>query len=355
MANAMKYTTLGNSGLKVSRICVGCMSYGDRRGRFNWVVEEKEALPILEACYNAGFNFYDTANGYSNGVSEEILGKAIKKFNWRRENLVIATKLWSPVGYRNEHENGRWDDALSMSVEERDRNGYLNMYGLSRKHIFDSVTASLKRLDLEYIDLLQIHRFDPNTPIKETMKALHDVVESGKVRYIGASSMWAHQLLEMQYTARMNGWTEFISMQNLHNATYREEEREMVPSLKKFGMGMIPWSPVAMGYLTRPHEEVLKSERGTAMNGTFMGNKWTDADEKINKRVQEIARQRGVSMAIVALAWSLSKPFMTAPIVGMSKKERVDEAVKAINFELSKEEIESIDSVYEPKETIGHR
>lgn len=349
----MKYTTLGQSGLKVSRICVGCMSYGDRRGRLPWVLEEKDALPILEYSYNSGINFYDTANGYSNGVSEEILGKAIKKFNWRRENIVIATKLWSPVGYRKEDENGRWDNALGMSVEERDKKGYLNMYGLSRKHIFDSVNASLKRLDLEYIDLLQIHRFDPNTPIKETMKALHDVVESGKVRYIGASSMWAHQLLEMQYTARMNGWTEFISMQNLHNATYREEEKEMIPSLKKFGMGMIPWSPVAMGYLCRPHDDFIKSDRAESMNGTFLGNKWTDADEKINRKVEEIAKKRGVTMTIVAIAWSLSKPFMTAPIIGMSKKERVDEAIKAVNFELTKEEIESIDSLYEPKKTLG--
>jgi aryl-alcohol dehydrogenase-like predicted oxidoreductase len=353
MTNSMKYTTLGESGLKVSRICVGCMSFGDRRGRFTWCTEEKDALPILQACYDAGINFYDTANGYSNGVSEEILGKAIKKYNWRRENIVIATKLWSPVGYRNVNENGRWDDALTMSVEERDKKGYLNMYGLGRKHIFDSVNASLKRLDLEYIDLLQIHRFDPNTPIKETMKALHDVVESGKVRYIGASSMWAHQLLEMQYTARMNGWTEFISMQNLHNATYREEEKEMIPAIKKFGMGMIPWSPVAMGYLTRPHDNFINSERGTSMNGTFLGNKWTAADEKINRKVEEIAKKRGTSMAVVAIAWSLSKPFMTAPIIGMSKKERVDEAVEAVNFELSKEEIESIDSLYEPKKTLG--
>lgn len=331
------------------------MSFGDRRGRLSWCTEEKDALPILQACYDAGINFYDTANGYSSGVSEEILGKAIKKYDWRRENIVVATKLWAPVGSREVNENGRWDDPLSMSVEERDQKGYLNMYGLSRKHILDSVNASLKRLDLDYIDLLQIHRFDPDTPIKETMKALHDVVESGKVRYIGASSMWAHQLLEMQYTARMNGWTEFISMQNLHNATYREEEREMIPAMKMFGMGMIPWSPVAMGYLTRPHDNFINSERGTSMNGTFLGNEWTTADEKINRKIEEIAKKRGTSMAVVAIAWSLSKPFMTAPIIGMSKKERVLEAVEAVNFELSKEEIESIDSFYEPKKTFGFR
>lgn len=240
--SGMKYTNLGQSGLRVSRICVGCMSYGDRRGRYTWCTEEQEALPILQYCYESGINFFDTANGYSNGVSEEILGKAIKKFNWRRENVVIATKVWAPVGFRN---GDTWDDPLLlMSVDERERKGYINMFGLSRKHIFDSVDASLKRLDQEYIDLLQIHRFDPRTPVKETMEALHDVVKSGKVRYIGASSMLAHELLEMQYTARLHGWTEFISMQNLHNAVYREEEREMVPSLKKFGMGMIPWSPV---------------------------------------------------------------------------------------------------------------
>jgi len=326
------------------------MSFGDRRGRFKWCVEEAEALPILSAAHDAGLNFFDTANGYSNGVSEEILGKAIRTYNWRRENIVIATKVWATVGHRD---NGVFEDPLSMSVEERERNGYLNSFGLSRKHIFDSVDASLKRLGLEYIDLLQIHRFDPRTPIKETMKALHDIVQSGKVRYIGASSMFAHQLLEMQYTARLNGWTEFISMQNLHNATYREEEREMIPSLAKFGMGMIPWSPVAMGYLTRPHDEVLKSERGEHMGGKFLGNEWTEADKQINRKIEEIAKKRGVSMAIVAIAWSLSKEYMTSPIIGMSKIERVEEAVKAVDFELTKEEEKSIDDLYVPKKTMG--
>ncbi|TVY21367.1 putative aryl-alcohol dehydrogenase [Lachnellula arida] len=346
----MQYTTLGSSGLKVSRICVGCMSFGDRRSRFSWCTEEADALPILEASYNAGINFFDTANGYSNGVSEIILGKAIKKYNWRRANIVIATKLWAPVGHI---ENGEFEDPMMMSPEERDNNGYVNAYGLSRKHIFDSVGASLKRLDLEYIDLLQIHRFDPNTPVKETMKALHDIVESGKVRYIGASSMWAHQLLEMQYTARLHGWTEFISMQNLHNATYREEEREMVPALQKFGMGMIPWSPLAMGYLARPHEKIMESERGGSMGGKFLGHAWTAADEKINRKIEEIAKKRGTSMAIVATAWSLSRPFVTAPIIGMSKIERVDEAVRALEFKLSEEEVRSIDEIYVPKNVIG--
>lgn len=220
-----------------------------------------------------------------------------------------------PVGHIKD---GKFEDAYALSIEERDKSGYINAYGLSRKHIFDSVGASLKRLQLDYIDLLQIHHFDPRTPVKETMKALHDIVESGKVRYIGASSMWAHQLLEMQYTARMNGWTEFISMQNFHNATYREEEKEMVPSLQKFGMGMIPLSPVAMGYLTRPHDKAKESERGSSMNGTFIENEYTAIDEKVNK-VEEIAQKRGTSMVVVAIAWSLSKPFMTSPVGKISE------------------------------------
>lgn len=276
---------------------------------------------------------------------------AIKKFNWPRDNLVVATKLYAPVGFRNK--DGTFDDALALSQEEREQKGYINAFGLSRKHIFDSVDKSLARLDIDYIDLLQIHRFDYLTPVKETMKALHDIVQTGKVRYIGASSMFAHQLLEMNYTARMNGWTEFISMQNLHNATYREEEKEMVPSLKKFGMGMIPWSPVAMGFLCRPHKAFNDSERGTALKDGMFGKKWMDVDIKINEKIEEIAKKRGVSMTVVALAWSLSKPFMTSPIVGMSKVERVEEAVQAVNFELSKEEIEEIDGFYEPKTTLG--
>jgi len=326
------------------------MSYGDRRARFKWTTEEAEALPLLQECFNSGLNFFDTANVYSNGVSEEILGKAIKKYDWPRHNIVIATKVWGPVGIRR---SGQWDDALLLSVEERERNGYINAFGLSRKHIFDSVDASLKRLDLDYIDLLQIHRFDPCTPIKETMEALHDVVKSGKVRYIGASSMFAHQLLEMQYVARLNGWTEFISMQNLHNAVYREEEREMVPSLAKFGMGMIPWSPVHMGFLVRPHDKFTETERGESMAGTFLGSPITEADKRINEKIQEIAKKRETSMAIVAIAWSLSKPFMTAPILGMSKVERIKEAVEAVNFELTQEEIESIDDLYVPRDVMG--
>lgn len=246
-----------------------------------------------------------------------------------------------------------FEDALRLSHEERDSKGYVNEYGLSRKHIFDAVDASLKRLGLDYIDLLQIHRFDPNTPVKETMKALHDIVESGKVRYIGASSMYAHQLMEMQYTARLHNYTEFVALQNLHNATYREEEREMIPAMQKFGMGMIPWGPLAMGFLARPHRDNLATERGVNYKGSFLGKESSEEDKKINERIEEIAKERGTSMAIICLAWSLKKPYMTAPIVGLSSLERLEEACKAVEFELTKEEEESIDGLYRPREVMG--
>ncbi|KAJ5628158.1 hypothetical protein N7490_010386 [Penicillium lividum] len=343
----MKYVQLGSSGLRIAPIGVGCMSFGNPEGRFKWSIPEEEALPVLDHCYKSGLNFFDTANAYSNGMSEEILGKAIKKYEWHRESIVIATKLWAPVGRGS-------DQPLAMTEEEKDNSGYVNQYGLSRKHIFDSIDASLKRLDLPYVDLLQIHRFDPKTPVKETMEALHDIVKSGKVRYIGASSMWAHQLLEYQYTARIHGWTEFITMQNLHNATYREEEREMYPACAKFGIAGIPWSPVAMGFLTRPWREFSKTTRGENLGVGPLSQPTTETDKKINEQIEKIAKQHGVSMATVAIAWSLSKPFITAPILGMSKKERVDEAVQAISFVLSPVDVKSIDDLYEPKKVVGH-
>ncbi|KAL4782553.1 Aldo/keto reductase [Aspergillus varians] len=344
----MRYVQLGTSGLRIAPIGVGCMSFGDPEGRYRWSISEDEALPVLNHCYESGLNFFDTANAYSNGLSEEILGKAIKKYNWRRETIVIATKLWAPVGRGLEQ-------PMAMSDDEKDNSGYLNQYGLSRKHIFESIDASLRRLDLPYVDLLQIHRFDPRTPVRETMEALHDVVKSGKVRYIGASSMWTHQFLEYQYTARIHGWTEFISMQNLHNAIYREEEREMYPACAKLGVGSIPWSPVAMGFLTRPWREFSNTTRGEGQGQGFRGQATTEVDKRINEQVEKLAKKHGVSMAIVAIAWSLSRPFITAPILGMSKKERVDEAVAAISFTLSPEELKSIDDLYEPRGVIGHQ
>ncbi|KAF4627186.1 hypothetical protein G7Y89_g10968 [Cudoniella acicularis] len=342
----MKYVQLGNSGLRIAPIGVGCMSYGNPKGRFNWSLSEEDSLPILDHCYKKGLNFFDTANAYSNGASEEILGKAIKKFNWRRENIVIATKLWAPVGRGDEQ-------PMAMSDDEKDSNGYINEYGLSRKHIFEAVDASLKRLDLPYVDLLQIHRFDPRTPPKETMEALNDLVRAGKVRYIGASSMWAHQLLEYLYAARMNGWTEFISMQNLYNAIYREEEREMYPACQKFGIGGIPWSPIAMGFLARPWKEFSETKRGGGQGQGFLGQPITDADKAVNETIEEIAKKRGCSMATVAIAWTLSKPFISAPILGLNKEERVDEAIAATELELSEVEIKAIEKPYVPKNVIA--
>jgi aryl-alcohol dehydrogenase-like predicted oxidoreductase len=323
------------------------MGFGNPEGILNWALPEDEALPILDYCYKSGLNFFDTANSYSNGASEIILGKAIKKYNWRRESLVIATKLWALVGHGSE-------DALSMTDDERDQNGYVNQYGLIRKHILESVDASLKCLDLPYIDLLQIRRFDPRTPPKETMEALHDVVKSVKVRYIGASSMWAHQLLEYQYTAQIHGWTQFISMQNLHNAMYREEEREMYPACQKFGMGGIPWSPIAMGFLARPHSSFSGTKRGSSQGQGFLNQPVTEADKKINDRINVIAQQHKVSMAAIAIAWSLSKPFISVPILGMSKPERIAEAIAATELKLTVEEIKSIDDLYVPKAVFGH-
>ncbi|KAK5071243.1 hypothetical protein LTR64_007747 [Lithohypha guttulata] len=346
MSKLMQYTNLGESGLRVSRVCVGCMSYGFQEGRWKWTIAEDQALPLLNYCYEKNLNFYDTANVYSNGVSEEILGKAIKKYNWRRENVVIATKVYAPVGRGAE-------DAMALSEQERENQGYGNMFGLSRKHIFESVDASLKRLNLDYVDLLQIHRFDYKTPVKETMKALHDIVQTGKVRYIGASSMFAHQFLEYQYTARMNGWTEFISMQNLYNAVFREEEREMYPACQKFSVGGIPWSPVAMGFLTRPVDAFKDTTRGEGLDKGMFGQEWTEGDKKINKRIEEIAKDRGTTMAVVAIAWTLAKPFIHSPIVGLSSEKRVDEAIEAIHFKLSEEEVKSIDDLYTSKKNVG--
>lgn len=342
----MKYVRLGSSGVRIAPIGVGCMSYGNAYGRFDFSIPEEEALPILDHCYQSGLNFFDTANIYSNGNSEEILGNAIKRYQWCRERIVIATKVWGPVGRGLE-------DPLSWTEEKRDSAGYVNQYGLSRKHIFDSVEASLKRLDLAYIDLLQIHRADPHTPAKETMEALHDVVKSGKVRYIGASSMWAHQLLEYQYTARIHGWTEFISMQNLYNAVYREEEREVYPACVKLDIAGIPWSPLAMGFLARPWLQTSLT-RWEHQKAGSMAQSVTEVDKKINERIETIAGKHDVPMATVAIAWCLSKPFITAPIVGLSKKERVDEAIKAIELRLSEEEIHSIDELYTVKPVVGH-
>ncbi|KAJ7660247.1 NADP-dependent oxidoreductase domain-containing protein [Mycena polygramma] len=334
----MTYVRLGTSGLKVSRIILGCMSYGDPKWA-SWVLPEEEAFKHIKAAYDAGINTFDTANGYSNGVSEEVLGRAIKHHNLPRDEIVVMTKVFLPVS-KNVSDN-------LYPGPDLDAKGYANQCGLSRKHIFDSVKHSLRRLGLEYIDVLQCHRFDPNTPIEETMHALHDVVKAGYVRYIGMSSCSAWQFHAMQNYAITNKLTPFISMQNHYNLLYREEEREMFPTLKHFGVGSIPWSAIARGALTRP----LSQQSLRAETDGFSANYYIQSadNQAIVNRVEEIAKERGISMAQVALAWVLSKDGVSAPIVGTTSLEKLADIVGAIHVQLTEEEIKSLEEPYQPK------
>jgi len=294
-----------------------------------------------------GINFYDTANVYSNGLSEVVLGNFIKKYNIPREEIVIATKVFAGVG------------------KEPSQNTFLkpltaqNVSGLSRKHIMHAVEDSLKRLQTDYIDLYQIHRWDDNTPIEETMHALHDLVKAGKVRYIGASSMYAHQFAKAQYYAKMNGLTQFISMQDLYNAMYREEEREMIPVCKEFGCSLIPWSPLHRGTLAKPvkkgDEQKTKREESDMFISWITPQKWKEADDAIITRVQELAEKKGVSMAQVALAWLLSKPYVAAPIVGFSSVAQLQDSVGAIKVKLTADETKYLEEPYLPKPVLGFR
>ncbi|KAG8904824.1 hypothetical protein FRC01_008588, partial [Tulasnella sp. 417] len=338
--SSVPYVRLGKSGLKVSKIIFhrapsiyrGCMSYGhpDWSG---WILGEEEGIKQIKAAYDLGINTFDTANVYSAGLSEVILGKAIKQHNLPRDEIVIMTKVFGTVGRTPADTGVGWND------DDFERNRYTNQRGLSRKHIFESVRHSLDRMQLDYVDVLQCHRFDKDTPIEETMQALHDVVKAGYVRYIGMSSCHAWQFHKMQAYARQHNLTEFISMQNLHNAIYREEEREMVPLLQDMGVGMIPWSPLARGFLCRSIKEEsyrAKTDWFMFVNGDPERDPWL-AD--INERVAEIAQKRGISMAQVALAWSLSKPYVTAPIVGTTSIEKLKDLVAGVHVKLTEEEV----------------
>ncbi|QRV91186.1 aldo/keto reductase family protein [Ceratobasidium sp. AG-Ba] len=340
----MTYVRLGQSGLKVSRIILGLMSYGSAEWQ-PWILGEKEGIEHIKAAYEAGIQTFDTANVYSNGESERILGKAIKELKLPRDGIVVMTKLYATVG----RTPGERYPSSSAAVEA----GYVNQQGLSRKHIFESIKHSLERLQLDYVDVLQCHRFDPDTPIAETMQALHDVVQAGYVRYIGMSSCHAYQFHAMQNYAINNKLTPFISMQNHHNLLYREEEREMIPTLQMFGVGMIPWSPLARGTLTRP----LKSE-ATARSGT---DPWAnylpttrEANATIVGRVEEIAKSRNISMAQVAIAWSLSKEYMTAPIIGTTNLKNLEDIIGSLDVKLTEEEIKKLEEPYAPQPIVGH-
>jgi 1-deoxyxylulose-5-phosphate synthase len=330
----MEYVNLGKTGLKVSRICLGCMSYGVapagplRPGSHAWVLNEEQSQPFFKQALNLGINFFDTANVYSVGSSEELLGRFLKA-NTKREDIVIATKL-----------NGAMRD---------DPNGK----GLSRKEIFFELDESLRRLGTDYVDLYQIHRWDYETPIEETMEALHDVVKAGKVRYIGASSMHAWQFAKALYVADLHRWTRFVSMQNFYNLLYREEEREMMGLCEAEGIGVIPWSPLARGRLTRAWQSETTKRSETDQFSKVIFSKTDEADRKVVDRLGELAERRGVPRATLALAWMLSKPVVTAPIVGATKQNHLDDAVAALTVKLSAEEIAALEEPYVPHPVVG--
>ncbi|KAK8858947.1 hypothetical protein IAR55_003178 [Kwoniella newhampshirensis] len=340
---SMEYVRLGKSGLKVSKIILGCMSYGDPDWQ-DWVLPEKEGIEHIKFAFEAGINTFE----YSAGASEEVLGKAIKAIGCPRESVVILTKVHSPVTQGPKRVRAPAPDKL-------DQSGYVNQHGLSRKHIFDSVQASLKRLQMDYIDVLQCHRFDYDTPIEETMQALHDVVQKGWVRYVGMSSCWAYQFQAMQNYAINNKLTPFISMQNFHNACYREEEREMMPTLEMFGVGCIPWSPLARGFLTRPWkaDPTLRSGSDAVYANRGLANP-DQAKKDVNERIEELAKKKGVSMAQIALAWSLNSKWVTAPIVGTTSLDKLKDLLAAIPIKLTEEEIKYINSPYTPQAVAGH-
>ncbi|CAN9362869.1 unnamed protein product [Alternaria alternata] len=336
----MGYTRLGSSGLKISKVILGAMSYGDPTQGYPWALPSSQALPLLYHAYRRGINTWDTADVYSQGTSELLIARAIKDYAIPRSRLVLLTKLYFGVD-PEVVKSGETDFAMAM----RNNGPMVNRVGLSRKHIFDAVEASVERLGT-YIDVLQIHRLDPETPAEEVMRALNDVVESGKVRYIGASSMAAWQLQMLNNVAEKHGWHRFISMQNYHNLIYREEEREMHPYCDYAGIGLIPWSPLATGILARPWSEMGATKRAQ-LSQDLLAWMYSDADKVIVDRVEEVSKQLGQSMASVAIAWSLQKG--VNPILGLNSIERIDEAVGAVDLQLSKETVAALEEPYKSR------
>ncbi|RDW89002.1 aldo-keto reductase-9 [Coleophoma cylindrospora] len=347
-APKMEYTRLGNSGLKISKVILGAMSFGTSEWQ-DWVLDEEDALPLLKHAYDVGLNTWDTADVYSNGRSEEIIGKALKQYNIPRNRVVILSKCFFGVA-----DDGTQPPIAALSVNDGD---FVNRQGLSRKHIFDAVDDSVKRLGT-YIDVLQIHRLDRDVPREEIMKALNDVVESGKVRYIGASSMAAWEFQTLNNIAEKNGWHKFISMQNYYNLLNREEEREMLPYCRDAGIGCIPWSPIARGALSRPYSDRSTTrEKSDKMLSGMIRGKEVEIDKHIINRVEELAKKKGVSMATIATAWCLSKEKVN-PIIGLSSKDRIDQAVASVHFassgKLTPEDIAYLEESYAPKEKQGY-
>ncbi|MCM3213551.1 aldo/keto reductase [Niallia taxi] len=329
----MEYTKLGNTGLDVSRLCLGCMGFGVKeRWMHPWVIDEESSRTVIKKALELGINFFDTANVYSDGTSEEFLGRALKDFS-NRDEVVIATKVYFPLG-----------KDLTSNVP--------NSKGLSRKHIMSEIDKSLKRLGTDYIDLYQIHRWDYNTPIEETMEALHDVVKAGKVRYIGASAMYAWQFLKANHTAEKNGWTKFASMQNHLNLIYREEEREMLPLCKEEKIGVIPYSPLASGILTRDwSEDTLRSETDATQKSKYGSTE--QHDRLVVERVAELAEKHDVARSQIALSWLLQKEPVTAPIIGATKVSHLEDSVGALAVKLTTEEVSYLEEPYVPHNVVG--
>src|SRR5690349_20872437 len=323
----MEQVRLGQTGLQVSRICLGTMTYGSPKWR-DWVLEEEPSRPFIKRALEAGINFFDTADIYSNGVSEEVVGRALKDFAAKREDYVLATKVFFPVDGRHG--------------------------GLSRKHIMHAIDDSLKRLGMDYVDLYQIHRFDNHTPIEETIEALHDVVKAGKARYLGASTMMAWQFAKALFTATLHGWTRFVSMQPHYNLLYREEEREMLDLCRDQGIGVVPWSPLARGRLARAWEEAPSTVRGGSDpwgDGLYAATR--EADRQVIDRVGEVAMRLGATRAQVALAWLLRQPAVNAPIVGATRMHQLEEAVGALDLALPATEVQALEAPYRPKAVAG--
>jgi aryl-alcohol dehydrogenase (NADP+) len=326
----MQYINLGKTGMKVSRLCLGMMSYGSRQWR-EWVLEEEESKPFIKRALEAGINFFDTADVYSTGESERVTGKLLKDFGVKRDNVIVATKV-----------NGQMSDDI-------------NDRGLSRKHILDSIDKSLQRLQMDYVDLYQIHRWDYQTPIEETLETLNDIVRAGKARYIGASSMFAWQFAKALHTSEKHGWSKFVSMQNHYNLVYREEEREMIPLCIHQGIGLIPWSPMARGFFAGDRKrggggDTVRSNSDPFGNSLY----FRDEDFTVAECVAELAKERGASGSQVALAWVLSKPYVTSPIVGATRMEHLDQAIAALDIELSEDEINKLEADYKPHPVLGH-
>jgi aryl-alcohol dehydrogenase (NADP+) len=316
--------------MKVSRLCLGMMSYGSKTWR-EWVLDEEQARPFIRRALDAGINFFDTADVYSLGESEKITGNLLRHFGVRRENVIVATKV-----------NGQMSDDI-------------NDKGLSRKHILDSIDKSLQRLQMDYVDLYQIHRWDYETPVVETLEALNDVVRAGKARYIGASSMFAWQFAKALHTSENHGWTKFVSMQNHYNLAYREEEREMIPLCKDQGIGLIPWSPMARGFFAGNRKRGGGGETTRAQSDPFAnGLYFRDEDFAVADRVAEVAQERGVTGSQIALAWILHKPYVHSPIIGATKMDHLDQAIAALDIQLSDEEMKRLEEPYKPHPILGH-